>query len=132
MLIESNGMKASWAHRTGENEKKDNDKIKKKKVGPNVERLCTINDENRFLNFFQLSAIALKKPRQNSDCFRKRLHVFLTSIERQNDVTPSNAITDVTFYHFSGVNADKNALLKGHMINRVLHSWSFHFRRLVW
>ena len=29
--------KASWAHRTGENEKKDNDKIKK--VGPNVERL---------------------------------------------------------------------------------------------
>ena len=25
---------ASWAHRTGENEKKDNDKIKK--VGPNV------------------------------------------------------------------------------------------------
>ena len=29
--------KASWAHRTGETEKKDNDKIKK--VGPNVERL---------------------------------------------------------------------------------------------
>ena len=30
--------KASWAHRTGENEeKKDNDKMKK--VGPNVERL---------------------------------------------------------------------------------------------
>ena len=29
--------KAGWAHRTGENGKKDNDKIKK--VGPNVERL---------------------------------------------------------------------------------------------
>ena len=28
--------KASWAHRTGENEEKNNDKIK---VGPNVERL---------------------------------------------------------------------------------------------
>ena len=29
MLIESNGIGASWAHRTGENEeKKDNDKIK--------------------------------------------------------------------------------------------------------
>ena len=28
---------ASWAHRTGENEKKDNDKTKN--VGPNVERL---------------------------------------------------------------------------------------------
>ena len=34
--------KASCAHRTGENEKKDNDKIKK--VGPNVERLWS----NRF------------------------------------------------------------------------------------
>ena len=32
--------KASWAHRTGENEeKKENDKIKK--IGPNVERLCS-------------------------------------------------------------------------------------------
>ena len=37
--------KASWAHRTGENEeKKDNDKIKQ--VGPNVERL--------WLNLYQL------------------------------------------------------------------------------
>ena len=32
--------KASWAHRTGENGKKDNYKIKK--VGPNVERLCSL------------------------------------------------------------------------------------------
>ena len=29
MLIELLAWKASWAHRTGENEKKDNDKIKK-------------------------------------------------------------------------------------------------------
>ena len=32
--------KASWAHRTGENEKKE-EKIMIKKVGPNVERLWT-------------------------------------------------------------------------------------------
>ena len=37
-LLNLMAWKASWAHRTGENEKKDNDKIKK--VGPNVERLC--------------------------------------------------------------------------------------------
>ena len=40
-LLNQMAWKASWAHRTGENEKKrkekDNDKIKK--VGPNVERL---------------------------------------------------------------------------------------------
>ena len=37
-LLNLMAWKASWAHRTGENEeKKDNDKIKK--VGPNVERL---------------------------------------------------------------------------------------------
>ena len=36
-LLNPMAWKASWAHRTGENEKKDNNKIKK--VGPNVERL---------------------------------------------------------------------------------------------
>ena len=36
-LLNLKAWKASWAHRTGENEKKYNDKIKK--VGPNVERL---------------------------------------------------------------------------------------------
>ena len=37
-LLNLMAWKASWAHRTGENErKKDNDKLKK--VGPNVERL---------------------------------------------------------------------------------------------
>ena len=41
--------------------------------------------------------------------FRKRLHVFVTSFKRQNDVTPSNAITDATFDHFSVVNDDKAA-----------------------
>ena len=42
-LLNILAMKACWAHRTGENgEKKDNDKIKKK-VGPNVERLWSIN-----------------------------------------------------------------------------------------
>ena len=36
-LLNLMAWKASWAHRTGENEeKKDNDKIK---IGPNVERL---------------------------------------------------------------------------------------------
>ena len=39
-LLNLMAWKAGWAHRTGENEKKkDNDKIKK--VGPNVERLCS-------------------------------------------------------------------------------------------
>ena len=38
-LLNLMAWKASWAHRTGENEKKDNYKIKK--VGPNVERLCS-------------------------------------------------------------------------------------------
>ena len=40
-------------------------------------------------------AIAPKKSRQTSDSFRKRLHAFLTYFKRQNDFTPSNAITDV-------------------------------------
>ena len=39
--------KASWAHRTGANEKKDNDKIKKK-VGPNVERLWSDQSSRKF------------------------------------------------------------------------------------
>ena len=40
-LLNPMAWKASCAHRTGENEKKeDNDKIKKN-VGPNVERLCS-------------------------------------------------------------------------------------------
>ena len=38
-LLNLMAWKASWAHRKGENEKKDNDKIKK--VGPKVERLCS-------------------------------------------------------------------------------------------
>ena len=38
-LLNLMAWKASWAHRTSENEEKNNnDKIKK--VGPNVERLC--------------------------------------------------------------------------------------------
>ena len=59
----------------------------------------SINDENRFevFSFFQLSAIALKKSRQTSDCFAKCLHALLTSFKRQNDATPSNAMTDVIF-----------------------------------
>ena len=31
-------------------------------------------------------------------------HVFVTSFKGQNNFTPSNTITDVTFDHFSGVN----------------------------
>ena len=41
--------------------------------------------------------------------FRKHLHVFVTSFKRQNDVTPSNAINDVTFDHFSVINDVKAA-----------------------
>ena len=36
--------------------------------------------------------------------FRKRLHVFVTSFKRQNDVTPSNDITNITCDDFSVVN----------------------------
>ena len=40
-LLNLMAWKASWAHRTGENEeKKDNDKIKK--IGPNVKRLWSV------------------------------------------------------------------------------------------
>ena len=51
ILIKSNiivcmAWKASWARRTGENEKKDNDKIKK--VYPNVERLWRRQLSKRF------------------------------------------------------------------------------------
>ena len=41
--------------------------------------------------------------------FRKRLHVLVTSFKRINDVTPSNAITGVTFDHFSVANDVKAA-----------------------
>ena len=33
----------------------------------------------------------------NVGLYRKRSHAFLTSFKRQNDVTPSNAMTDVIF-----------------------------------
>ena len=39
----------------------------------------------------------------------QRLHVFVTSFMRQNDVTPSNVINDVTFDCFSVVNDVKAA-----------------------
>ena len=43
-LLNLMAWKASWAHRTGENEKKkDNDEITK--VGPNVERLWSVLGE---------------------------------------------------------------------------------------
>ena len=54
-LLNLMAWKASWAHRTNENKKKDNDKIKK--VGPNVERLC----ENECSLSLSLSLIDKKK-----------------------------------------------------------------------
>ena len=41
---------------------------------------------------------------KTSGLFRKRLCVFVTSFKRQNDVTPSNTIIDITSDHFSVVN----------------------------
>ena len=68
----------------------------------------TINNGNTFEDFsiFDISAIARKKSYQKLDCFAKN---FVTFFKRQNDVTPSNAITDVTFDHFSAVNDVKTA-----------------------
>ena len=49
-LLNLMAWKANWAHRTGENEKNDNDEIKK--GGPNVERLCSKPNEAPFFVHF--------------------------------------------------------------------------------
>ena len=41
--------------------------------------------------------------------FRKHLNVCVTSFKRQKDFTPYNAITDVTFAHFTVINDVKAA-----------------------
>ena len=56
--------------------------------------------------------------------FRKRLHVFVTSFKRQNDATPSDAITDVTFDNFSVVN-DVKAVHAFRTVTMLFHITRF-------
>ena len=70
----------------------------------------TLNDETIFevFNSLQYSAIVLMKS-PKSLTVSQSVHVFVTSFKRQDDVSTSIAITDVTFDHFSLANDVKAA-----------------------
>ena len=72
----------------------------------------------------ELSAIALEKIPPKAGLFRQGLHVFVTPFKRQNDVTPSNAISDVMFDHFSVVN-DAKAVRAFRTVTLLFHKTRF-------
>ena len=66
----------------------------------------TLNNENTFDRIFRHCTEEIPP---KAGLFCNRLHVFVTSFKCQKDITPSNAITDFTFDHFSVVNNVKAA-----------------------
>ena len=119
-LLNLMAWKASWAHRTGENKKKDNDKIKK--VGPNVERLWQISVKRclEYLadsNLWQRCANSVRFARVNRDLCR----LYLTKF---HDIGVENVTQSLVSWHLSKMWDVTNTLcLKQGMQTKIFNTF---------